>query len=90
MLNNLYSPGKYYKISQSDLHKELRHEYGNLVKFPGLFGQKTIIISFDANDIELIFRSEGQFPIRKSMETMAYYRKKIRPDIFNLGGLGVE
>lgn len=82
--------GKYHKISQIDLHIQLRQEYGNLVKFPGLFGRETILISFDANDIELIFRTEGQYPIRKSMETMAYYRKKIRPDIFNLGGLGVE
>lgn len=38
-----------------------------------------------------VFRSEGQWPVRMGLETLAHYRKNIRPEIYKeQGGLFAE
>lgn len=50
-----------------------------------------MIFTCNEKHYELIFRTEGIWPIRKSIETFLYYRKNYRPDVFqNLGGLASE
>jgi hypothetical protein len=60
----------------------LRAEFGEITKFPGLFGRAEMCMTFDVADSEKLFRFEGQFPFRRTMETLEHYRKKIRPDIY--------
>lgn len=79
--------GKFHKASFIDIHRALRNELGNFYRLPGVFGQKTLLITFDADDIELIFRNEGTYPYRRGMETMRHYRQNIRNDIYEVGGL---
>lgn len=80
--------GKYYKIDLHELHRRLWTEYGTLVKLPGLFGRATIIMTYDPAHFEKIFRTEGAWPKRRGIETFAYYRMKVRPDVFKgCGGL---
>ena len=80
--------GKYYKISMLDLHKKLLQEYGSLVIMPGMFGRDAIMMSFEAEDFEKVFRNDGIWPYRKNLETLEYYRNKLRPDIYaEHGGL---
>ena len=56
-----------------------------------MFGRPEMVLTFSVNDAEKLFRFEGQFPYRRGIETFAYYRQKIRPDIFaEYGGLGSE
>lgn len=74
-----------------DFYSHVKNEYGSIVKIPGAFGQPEILLSFDANDFEKIFRTDGNMPIRKGLQTLGYYRKSIRPDVYHgISGLGPE
>lgn len=90
LLRRFVPGGKFHKMPMLDVFKSMRDEYGNLYKMPGLFGQKAMLITFDANDIEFIHRNEGTYPHRKGLETMMHFRQKIRSDIFEVGGLVIE
>ncbi len=67
------------------MNKALYKDHGTLFRFPGLFGKPDIVFTFIPQDMETIFRTEGQWPNRRSLETFEYYRNKIRPDIFKKG-----
>lgn len=70
------------------MHRKIRSEYGQIAKLPGLLGNKGIILIYDADDFEQMFRNEGIWPNRRGIATFDIYRKKVRPEIFkNLGGL---
>jgi cytochrome P450 family 12 len=60
-------------------------EYGDLVKFGGVFGQRDMMFTFDPNDIERIYRSEGKFPKRHGLDTLEYFRGTYRRDWFEKG-----
>lgn len=71
-----------------DLNRVMKEKYGNLVRFPGMLGRRPVVLSFDPDSFEKVFRTEGQWPIRRGLETFDYYRKHVRPDIFRgTGGL---
>jgi cytochrome P450 family 12 len=60
----------------------MREEFGKITKFPGLFGRPEMCMIFDVESSEKIFRFEGQYPFRRTLETLDHYRKNIRPDIY--------
>lgn len=60
----------------------IRKQYGDLVKFPGLFGNPDMAISFNPDHFEIIFRTEGQWPERLSLDTLVYHRRNYRSSIF--------
>lgn len=68
-----------------DMNKMFYDEYGPILKFPGLFGKPDMVITFEPKDMETVFRNEGQWPMRRGIDTIEYYRKKIRPDVFKKG-----
>ena len=80
--------GKYYNASMLDLHKKMNDEYGKLVIMPGMFGRNAMVMSFEPEDFEKVFRNDGIWPYRKNLETLEYYRNVLRPDIYaEYGGL---
>lgn len=82
------NPGKYHNIEWVDMRRSMNAEYGNLMKMPGPFGGKPILVAYEAPDFEHIFRSEGVWPKRRGMEILDHYRRTIRPDIFAKTGAG--
>lgn len=71
-----------------ELQHKFKEEYGDVVKLPAMLGKPELLMTFDPNDSELIFRNEGVWPERLTIETFTHYRKKLRPDVFkNTGGL---
>lgn len=63
-------------------------EYGKITKIPSILGNRELLLLSDPKDFELIFRNEGIWPVRPSIQTFDVYRKKIRADLFkNHGGL---
>jgi cytochrome P450 family 12 len=82
--------GRYHKASMTDVQNLMRKEFGDFYRIPGMFGQGTLLTTFDPDDIEYLFRNDGFYPYRRGMLTMKHFREKIRPDIYDVGGLVVE
>lgn len=60
----------------------MRDEFGTVVKFPGLFGKPEMIMAFNVEDVEKVFRFDGKYPFRRSIETLDYYRRTVRPEVY--------
>lgn len=67
--------GEYKNLDTPQLGKKLREKYGNLVKLNGMFGGRTLILSFDPNDFETFYRKDGPWPVRYIMDTFVHHRK---------------
>lgn len=46
--------GQFYGKELQDLHGILRKKYGNIVKFPALFGRPEFVFTYDAEDFEKV------------------------------------
>lgn len=49
--------GKYCNSSMKQLHESVNAEYGTIVKFPAIFGRPSMVITYDANDFEMVNKS---------------------------------
>lgn len=89
MIWNMLAPGgKYRGCGLKQLQQRISSEYGKVVKFPGMFGRDPIIMLYNADEVEKVFRNEGQWPDRKSFDFFDEFRSKIRPELFQgHGGL---
>lgn len=74
--------GKFNGIGVRDLFQRMFDDYGALTRLPAIFGRPALVISFEPDDFEKIFRTEGVWPMRRGIETFEYYRKKVRPEVF--------
>lgn len=59
-----------------------RKKYGNILKFPGAFGNPESVITHNPDHFATVYRTEGPWPEAPAFHTLKYYREKIRPDIF--------
>uniref|UniRef100_A0A8W7PEZ2 Cytochrome P450 n=1 Tax=Anopheles coluzzii TaxID=1518534 RepID=A0A8W7PEZ2_ANOCL len=85
------SKGRYANLDLVELHSRMWEDYGDIVRFKGMFGRRDIIMTYSPSDIEKVFRNEGQWPIRRGFDSFTYYRTHVRPDIFSeTGGLVTE
>lgn len=88
MVRGFLPGGIFYKKSFNDFAFINRDLYGDLIKVPGLFGKKDIIMSFNPEDFRTAIRSEGIWPKRRLIETLLYHRKVHRKEEFgNVVGL---
>lgn len=85
MMKNQFILGKFHNLHFLEMNKAMYKEFGPIFKFPGIFGKPDMVFTFDPKDMETIFRNDGQWPIRRGIDTFEYYRKNIRPDIFKKG-----
>lgn len=62
------------------------------MRLPGTLGRRDQVMTFDPADYERVYRTEGVWPLRRGgFETLAYYRQKLRPDLFKKGhGLAID
>lgn len=82
----------YFPVMGKYKFDELHHnglkkfkEYGSVIReeiVPGV----NIVWLFDPNDIEVMFRSEGKYPQRRSHLALQKFRLD-RPNVYNTGGL---
>lgn len=77
--------GKYQNLSLIDMVKSFRDDFGPLARFPGFLGMKPVVMTFLPEDIELIHRTEGKFPRRRVLDSIEYFRKTARPDLYPAG-----
>lgn len=82
--------GKFHNSQMADIQQSMRSEYGDLYKVPGMFGQKTTVMTYKPEDVEFVHRNEGAYPYRRGIQTMIHFRENIRSDIYSVGGLIIE
>ncbi|CAG0885899.1 unnamed protein product [Cyprideis torosa] len=76
--------GKYSLSRLHETHRLLRAAYGDIVR-EDLAGTNVLIL-FNIQDIEKMFRLEGKYPERRSHTALLKYRLD-RPQYYNNGGL---
>lgn len=80
--------GIFHKVQITEMQRILYTKFGPLCKLPGMLGEPPMVFSSNPDHSESVFRTEGVWPKRKSMDVFAYYRAKVRPEIFKgYGGL---
>lgn len=74
--------GRYYKLPMIEMMTKFRQDFGSILRLPGSFGRKDIVMLFSPDDIEKVHRNEGKMPIRRGIDSVAYFRKNYRQDIY--------
>ncbi|GLV43367.1 Cytochrome P450 301a1 [Carabus blaptoides fortunei] len=74
--------GTYDGLDMLTQHKRLHEEYGPIAKLSGMKLRPDMVVLFDPNDIEMMHRNEGVWPHRDGLQSIIYYRLKVRNDIF--------
>uniref|UniRef100_A0A1Q3FMB7 Putative cytochrome p450 12a4 mitochondrial n=1 Tax=Culex tarsalis TaxID=7177 RepID=A0A1Q3FMB7_CULTA len=88
MIRGFAPGGRYQNLSVLDANRRFREDFGDLLVIPGILGRKDTVISYNPDDYQKLFRTEGQWPNRRGLDTFNYYRKHVRPDVFKgMGGL---
>lgn len=90
MIRRFMPGGQYDKKPIFDIQKSMRDEFGDFYRTPGLFGQNTLLTTYDADVVQFVHRNEGSYPFRRGLDSMTHFRKNIRSDIYSVGGLIVE
>lgn len=90
LITRFLKGGKYHGMALNEIQSSLRSEFGEFYRMPGIFGQTANVTTFNADDVEYIHRNEGAYPYRRGLESLAYFRKEIRSDVYSVGGLIVE
>lgn len=68
----------------------LRDQYGDIVKLDGIIGRRTTILLFSPELCEKMYRVEGMWPMRISMESMHHYRESRKNIYDGQYGLGTR
>lgn len=74
--------GKYNKTSFYDYAMEMHKRFGDIFVMPGLFGKPDMVMLYNTKDFETVFRNEGQYPQRQMLDSITYYRAKVKGDFF--------
>lgn len=74
--------GEFYDSSFLDFAITMRKRYGDLFIIPGFFGRPDFLAALNAKDIETVFRNEGIWPQREGLDSLVYFREKVRPEVF--------
>lgn len=83
--------GRFYKKPLPEVNRLYRKDYGEIFMLPGIFGKRNVVFSFDPEDYQKVFRTEGIWPVRRGLDIVHYYRKILRPHIFkHAAGLVAE
>ncbi|XP_059608193.1 uncharacterized protein LOC132256031 [Phlebotomus argentipes] len=72
--------GRFNAKPFSYVNRTLSADHGPIFKLRGLFGKRDIIVVQDPKDFEIVFRTEGQFPMRRGFDGLTYYRKVYRKE----------
>ncbi|KAH8321558.1 hypothetical protein KR074_008752, partial [Drosophila pseudoananassae] len=74
--------GEFSDASVIEYVSIMRKRYGDIFVIPGMFGRKDWVAIFNTKDIEMVFRNEGIWPRREALESLVYFRRHVRPDVY--------
>ncbi|XP_013145296.1 PREDICTED: probable cytochrome P450 12a5, mitochondrial isoform X1 [Papilio polytes] len=71
------------KANFVDLAHHLHTKYGNIVKLDGIFARANMVLLFQPEDFDQVYRAEETSPLRPSFDTITYYQEELRKDVYN-------
>ncbi|XP_059608808.1 probable cytochrome P450 12b2, mitochondrial [Phlebotomus argentipes] len=80
LIRNFLPGGRFSSIGMPEVHRIMKKEFGHIYKFNGTFGKRDIVVVNDPKDFEIVYRTEGNFPMRRGLDCLTYYRKVHRKD----------
>ncbi|KAJ9596905.1 hypothetical protein L9F63_012070 [Diploptera punctata] len=66
--------GQLSEFADVRVYRILNKQYGNIFKIAGIPGRADIVVLFDPDDIEKVFRNEGPWPFREFGKSIEHYR----------------
>lgn len=60
----------------------LYKQYGKIAKLGNLVGRPDLLFVYDADEIEKVYRQEGDTPFRPSMPCLVKYKSQVRGQFF--------
>lgn len=88
MLRGFLKGGEYARLDMRELMLLFRQRYGNTFLMPGLFGMPSNVVTFNVENFEKAYRTEGKWPVRPGADAVLHYRKN-RADGFFKDCLGL-
>uniref|UniRef100_A0A0K8VA06 Putative cytochrome P450 12e1, mitochondrial n=1 Tax=Bactrocera latifrons TaxID=174628 RepID=A0A0K8VA06_BACLA len=82
MIRGFLPGGIFYKKTFIEGMTDMTKKYGDIYRFPAMFGRPEMVLNLNPNDYPIIFRNEGIWPERRSFEAFIYHRKVHREDFF--------
>ncbi|XP_050331965.1 probable cytochrome P450 12e1, mitochondrial [Bactrocera neohumeralis] len=74
--------GVFHKKTFIEGISSLTLKYGDVYRFPAMFGKPESVMNLNPNDYPIIFRNEGIWPERRTFESLVYHRRVHRADFF--------
>ncbi|KAH8261331.1 hypothetical protein KR044_007182 [Drosophila immigrans] len=74
--------GEYTNLDMRELMLLLRKQYGDTFLMPGVFGMADNVVTFNVENFEKAFRTEGQWPDRPGADAVIHYRLNRRDGFF--------
>ncbi|XP_050442823.1 probable cytochrome P450 301a1, mitochondrial [Adelges cooleyi] len=72
-----------YQISDlANVSYVLYKQYGKMAKLGNLVGRPDLLFVYDADEIEKVYRQEGDTPFRPSMPCLVKYKSQVRKQFF--------
>ncbi|VVC39837.1 Cytochrome P450,Cytochrome P450, E-class, group I [Cinara cedri] len=72
-----------YQISDlANVSYILYKQYGKIAKLSNLVGRPDLLFVYDADEIEKVYRQEGDTPFRPSMPCLVKYKSQVRGNFF--------
>ncbi|EDW48513.1 probable cytochrome P450 12b2, mitochondrial [Drosophila sechellia] len=91
MLSFFMPGGALRNTNLIQMNRVMREMYGDIYCIPGMMGKPNVVFTYNPEDFEMTYRNEGVWPIRIGLESLNYYRKVHRPDVFKgVGGLASD
>ncbi|KAH8371907.1 hypothetical protein KR093_009269 [Drosophila rubida] len=81
VLRGFLKGGQYTNLDMRELMLLLRKQYGDTFLMPGFFGMADNVVTFNVENFERAFRTEGIWPERPGSDAVVHYRQN-RPDGF--------
>lgn len=82
LIRGVLPGGMFHNKSLKEFGNVCREKYGNIFRIPGTFGIPSIIMSFDPDHYEKIFRTDGVWPFRRPLESLIYFRENLQKEFY--------
>lgn len=71
------------KVNLFDMFSVLHEKYGPIVKMEGLFSRADMVIMFEPEHFEQVYRAEEAHPWRPGFNSLQYYRETLKKSTFD-------